>query len=55
MVRAMVPCFLVSWGVVKKALWPSVALSVSRMTSFGRVEVMLLECRGCVGIISVLY
>ena len=54
MVRVLVPCFVVSCSVVKKAVWPSVALPVSRVPSLGKVEVMLLDCRGCVGMISVL-
>ena len=54
MVRALVPCFVVSWSIVQKAVLLSVALSVNRPSSMSRVEVMLLECRGCVGMISML-
>ena len=32
---------------MQNAMWPSVALPVSRVPSFERVEVMLSECRGC--------
>ena len=36
------------------AIWLLFALSVSRMSSLGRDEVMLLECRSCAGMISML-
>ena len=32
-VRVLVPCFVVSWSVVKKAVWPSVDLFVRRVLS----------------------
>ena len=49
MVRALGPCFIVIWSMVKKAVWPSVTLSVSRVPALGIVEAMLFECRGCAG------
>ena len=42
--------FVVISNMVKNAACPSVALFVSRMPSLRRAEVMLSECRGCVGI-----
>ena len=54
MVRALVPCFCGGWSVVRKVVWLSVALSVSRVPSLGRVDVILSECRGCVGMTSML-
>ena len=54
MVRALVPFLIVIWSRVKKAVWPFVSLSVSRVPSLGRVEVMLSECRGYAGTISML-
>ena len=46
MVIALVPCLVFSCNVVKNALWSLVTLLVSRVPSPGRVEVMLLECKG---------
>ena len=43
--KSLVPCFVVIWSVVKKAVWLSVALSVSRVPSMGWVKVMLSGCR----------
>ena len=40
---------------MEKAVWLSVALSVSRVPSMGRVKVILSECRGFVGTISMLF
>ena len=54
MVRAWVPCSIVSLSVVKKAVWLSVHLSVNRVPSLGREEVMLSECRVFLEIISML-
>ena len=43
MALALVPCLVASWSVVKKAVWPPVALSGSRVPSLGRVELTLSE------------
>ena len=54
MERTLVPCFVVIWSMVKNTVWPSVALSVSRLPSLGRAEVILSECRGYVETITML-
>ena len=51
MVRALAPCFVVILSVVKTAVLSLVALSVSRVPSLRKVELMLSECRSCMGMI----
>ena len=54
-IRAFLPFFMVIFNVVKKEVWPSVAVSVKQVPSLERVNVMLSDQRGWAGMIFMLF